>query len=46
MDDLISRKKVLDTIYDWVITDENIEEDAIQLLGDRIRAIPSEELQS
>ena len=46
MDDLVSRKKVLDTIYDWALTDENEEENAMQLLGDRIRAIPSEELQA
>lgn len=42
MDELINRKRVLDTIYEWITTDEINCPDAIKLLGDRIREIPSE----
>lgn len=42
MDDLINRKKVLDTIFEWITLDEINRPDAIKLLGDRIREIPSE----
>ena len=46
MDELVMRKKVLDTIYDWVAKEENEKEDALQLLGERIRSIPPEEPQA
>ena len=42
MDDVVSRKKVLATIMEWIIKDEINRPDAIKLLGDRIRNIPSE----
>ena len=45
MDDLVSRKKVLDTIYEWVMQGESEKEDGLQLLGERIRSIPPEEVQ-
>ena len=44
MDDVVSRKKVLDTIMEWIIKDEINRPDAIKLLGDRIRNIPSENI--
>ena len=44
MDDLINRKKVLDTIFEWIALDEINHPDAIKLLGDRIRNIPSENI--
>lgn len=46
MDDLVNRKKVLDTIYEWVMQGENEKEDGLQLLGERIRTLPSEESQT
>lgn len=44
MDDVVSRKKVLATIMEWIIKDEINHPDAIKLLGDRIRNIPSENI--
>ena len=44
MDDVVSRRKVLDTIMEWIIKDEINRPDAIKLLGDRIREIPSENI--
>lgn len=44
MDDVVSRRKVLDTIMEWIIKDEINRPDAIKLLGDRIREIPSEKI--
>ena len=44
MDDVISRQKVLATIMEWIVKDEINRPDAIKLLGDRIREIPSENI--
>ena len=42
MDDLISRTKVLNEIFEWVSRCENERPDAIKLLGERIRNIQRE----
>lgn len=39
MEELVSRKEVLDAIFEWVSKGENEKDDAMQLLGDRIRSI-------
>lgn len=44
MDDVVSRQKVLATILEWITKDEINRPDAIKLLGDRIRNIPSENI--
>lgn len=44
MDDLVNRKKVLDAIYEWIVRDEINHPDAFKLLGDRIRELPSENM--
>lgn len=46
MDDLVSRKKVLDEIFAWFSKGENEREDAIKLIGERIRSIPPEDCES
>ena len=43
-DDVVSRRQVLDTIREWITKDEINHPDAIKLLGDRIRNIPSENI--
>lgn len=45
MDDLIKRKKVLDTIFEWITSEEINHPDAIRLLGERIRNIPPENVE-
>lgn len=42
MDDLISRRKVLNEIFEWVMKCENEKPDAMKLLGERIRNIQCE----